>query len=192
MVFIDETGISTRPHRVRTWAPRGKTPVLRETFGWKSLSIIGALSAGRFLFRIHPGSIKAPQVIDFLKTLIRHTRQPLMVLWDGASIHRAKSVSDFVALSGGRIVAERLPAYAPELNPAEYVWAHLKQHGIGNLAVIPIRFRKCLTWFRFPACQGLPDSRNRSSRRPGLISKPPRPWHSCARPRLFYCLPFLV
>lgn len=135
MVFIDETGISTRPHRVRTWAPRGKTPVLRETFGWKSLSIIGALSAGRFLFRIHPGSIKAPQVIDFLKTLIRHTRQPLMVLWDGASIHRAKSVSDFVALSGGRIVAERLPAYAPELNPAEYVWAHLKQHGIGNLAV---------------------------------------------------------
>jgi len=135
IVFIDETGVSTRPHRVRTWAPRGKTPVLRETFGWKSLSIIGALSAGRFLFRIHSGSIKAPQVIDFLKTLIRHTRRPLMVLWDGASIHRAGPVREYIASRGGRIAAESLPPYAPELNPAEYIWSHLKQHGIGNLAV---------------------------------------------------------
>lgn len=60
ILFIDETGVSTRPHRVRTWAPRGRTPVLRETFGWKSLSIIGAISLWRILFRIHAGSVKGP------------------------------------------------------------------------------------------------------------------------------------
>jgi len=54
---------------VRTWAPRGETPVIRETFGRKSLSVIGAISLWRFLFRIHAGAIKAPQVVDFLKVL---------------------------------------------------------------------------------------------------------------------------
>lgn len=135
IAFIDETGVSTRPHRVRTWAPRGKTPVIRETFGWKSLSIIGAIGLWRILFRIHPGAIKGPQVVDFLKVLARHTRQPLMVIWDGAPIHRSRLVTDYIASTGGKIVVERLPAYAPELNPAEYIWAHLKQHEIGNLLV---------------------------------------------------------
>jgi len=44
LVFIDESGLSTRPTRVRTWAPRGETPVIQETLGWKSLSIIGGLA----------------------------------------------------------------------------------------------------------------------------------------------------
>jgi transposase len=135
IVFIDETGVSTRPHRVRTWAPRGRTPVIRETFGWKSLSIIGAVSLWRILFRIHPGAIKGAEVVDFLKALSRHIPQPLLVIWDGAPIHRSRIVSDHVASTRGRIVVERLPAYAPELNPAEYIWAHLKQHEIGNLLV---------------------------------------------------------
>lgn len=135
IVFIDETGVSTRPHRVRTWAPKGKTPVIHETFGWKSLSVIGAISLWRILFRIHSGAIKGPQVVDFLQVLLRHTRQPLLVIWDGAPIHRSRLVSEYIASTGGRVVVERLPAYAPELNPAEYIWAHLKQHEIGNLLV---------------------------------------------------------
>ena len=97
--------------------------------------MIGAISLWRILFRIHPGAIKGPQVVDFLKVLERHTRQPLMIIWDGAAIHRSRVVSGYIASTGGRIVAERLPAYAPELNPAEYIWAHLKQHEIGNLLV---------------------------------------------------------
>ena len=74
-------------------------------------------------------------MVDFLKLLARHTRQPLMVIWDGAPIHRSRLVTDYVESTAGRIVVERLPAYAPELNPAEYIWAHLKQHEIGNLLV---------------------------------------------------------
>jgi transposase len=135
IVFIDESGLSTRPTRVRTWAPRGQTPVLHETFNWKSLSIIGGLALWRFYFQIHKGSIKSPQVIEFLRHLRRHIPGKLLILWDGAPIHRSLLVKHYIASTRKGIILERLPAYAPELNPVEYMWGHLKAHEIGNLLV---------------------------------------------------------
>lgn len=133
---MDESGLSTRPHRVRTWAPRGQTPVLQETFNWKSLSLIAGISLWNFYFRIHAGSIKSPQVVEFLRVLQRHLRRrKLLVLWDGAPIHRSRVVAQFIASTKGHLVVESLPAYAPELNPVEYLWAHLKEHELGNLIV---------------------------------------------------------
>ena len=121
---------------MRTWAPRGQTPVLHETFNWKSLSIIGGITLWSFFFRIHAGSIKSQQVVEFLKALHRHLKGArLLVIWDGAPIHRSRVVSAFIASTNGGIAVDRLPAYAPELNPVEYMWAHLKQHEIGNLIV---------------------------------------------------------
>jgi hypothetical protein len=66
-----------------------------------------------------------------------HTTVYLLVsgIWDGAPIHRSRMVSEFIASTHGGIAVERLPAYAPKLNPVEYMWAHLKQHEIGNLIV---------------------------------------------------------
>lgn len=135
IVFIDESGLSTRPTRARTWAPRGQTPILQETFNWKSLSIIGGLALWRFYFQIHPGSIKSPQVIAFLQHLQRHIPGKILILWDGAPIHRSVLVKNFVASTRGRILVQALPAYAPELNPVEYMWGHLKTHEIANLIV---------------------------------------------------------
>jgi transposase len=135
IVFVDESGLSTRPTRVRTWAPRGQTPVLHETFNWKSLSIIGGLALWRFYFQIHAGSIKSPQVVEFLQHLQRHVGGKMLILWDGAPIHRSLLVKNYVATTRGRLVIERLPAYAPELNPVEYMWGHLKTHEIANLIV---------------------------------------------------------
>ncbi len=121
---------------MRTWAPRGQTPVLHETFNWKSLSIIGGITLRSFLFRIHAGSIKSPQVVEFLKALHRHLKGArLLVIWDGAPIHRSRVVGAFIDSTRGDIAVQRLPAYAPELNPVEYMWAHLKEHEIGNLVV---------------------------------------------------------
>jgi transposase len=57
------------------------------------------------------------------------------VVWDGAPIHRSGRVRDFAAGTGGRLVLERLPAQAPELNPVEYLRAHLKERELGNLLV---------------------------------------------------------
>src|SRR3982750_687837 len=44
IVFIDESGLSQRPHRRRTWAPRGQTPVLQFHFNWKTLSVIAGVT----------------------------------------------------------------------------------------------------------------------------------------------------
>jgi transposase len=120
---------------VRTWALRGQTPVLHDTFNWKSLSIVGGLALWRFYFQIHTGSIKSPEVVGFLKHLRRHIRGRILIIWDGAPIHRSALVSAFIRSTRGRLVVHRLPAYAPELNPVEYMWAHLKTHEIANLIV---------------------------------------------------------
>src|SRR5205807_9209857 len=85
IVFVDESGLSTRPTRVRTWAPRGQTPLLQETFNWKSLSLIGGMVLWQYYFQLYPGSIKSLQVVQFLKHLQRHVAGKLLVLWDGAS-----------------------------------------------------------------------------------------------------------
>jgi len=74
-------------------------------------------------------------VVAFLEVLLRHPPGRLLGIWDGAPIHRSAVVRDFVASTGGRWEVERLPAYAPELNPVAYLWGHLKEHELGNLLV---------------------------------------------------------
>jgi hypothetical protein len=96
LVFIDESGLSQKPHRVRTWSPRGETPVLQYNFNWKSLSVIAGLTIWNFYFRLYPGSIKSPQVIEFLEHLQRHISGKLLVIWDGAPIHRSRLVRDYL------------------------------------------------------------------------------------------------
>src|SRR5215472_19377030 len=81
LVFVDESGLSQRPHRVRTWAPRGQTPVLQYSFNWKCLSAIAGITVWNFYFRLYPGSIKAAQIIAFLKHLRRHIRRKLLIIW---------------------------------------------------------------------------------------------------------------
>jgi transposase len=132
IVFVDESGLSERPHRCRTWSPKGQTPVLQFHFNWNKLSAIAGITWWNFYFRLFPGSIKAPQVVVFLKHLLRHIPGKLLVIWDGLPSHRSRLVRDFVAAQEGRLQLERLPAYAPELNPVEYIWGYWKQHELPN------------------------------------------------------------
>jgi transposase len=129
---VDESGLSERPHRVRTWAPRGQTPVLQYTFNWKCLSAIAGITVWNFYFRLYPGSIKGPQLVGFLQHLQRHIRSRLIIIWDGLPVHRSRLVRDFVASQGDKLHLELLPAYAPELNPVEYIWSYCKQHELPN------------------------------------------------------------
>ena len=130
---MDESGLSERPHRVRTWSPRGQTPVLQYSFNWKCLSAIAGITIWNFYFRLFPGSIKAPQIIEFLEHLHRHLGGRLTVIWDGLPAHRSRLVRAFIAEQRGGMVVEFLPAYAPELNPVEYIWGYCKQHELPNL-----------------------------------------------------------
>ena len=59
--------------------------------------------------------------------LLRHLPGKLLVVWDGLPAHRARLVSEFIRAQRGRLAIERLPGYAPELNPAEYIWGYWKQ-----------------------------------------------------------------
>jgi DDE superfamily endonuclease len=74
IVFVDESGLSERPTRVRTWAPKGQTPVLQYSFNWKQLSAMAGVTWWQSYFRLFPGSIRGPQVVEFLKALRRHIR----------------------------------------------------------------------------------------------------------------------
>jgi len=96
------------------------------------LSAIAGVTWWNFYFRLFPGAIKGPQIIEFLTHLLRHIPGPLTVIWDGLPSHRSRLVKEFVESTEGRLELEFLPAYAPELNPVEYLWGHWKYHEIPN------------------------------------------------------------
>jgi len=133
IVFIDESGLSERPSVERTWSLRGHTPVLQHSFTWKQLSAIAGLSFYQFYFRFFPGAIRSEQIIEFLGALKRQIKRPLLIIWDGVTTHRSRKVKAWLEGLDGHIAVARLPAYAPELNPVEAIWAYLKKHEIANL-----------------------------------------------------------
>src|SRR5690348_18472980 len=84
-------------------------------------------------FRLYAGAVKSPQVIDFLQALVQRIRKPLLLVWDRLPAHRSRLVRDYIDQLDGRIQVEYLPAYAPELNPVEYIWGYWKQHELPNV-----------------------------------------------------------
>jgi transposase len=135
IVFIDESGLSERPTRVKTWAPKGCTPTLQYSFNWKQLSLIAGASFWRIYFRFFHGAIKGPQLVEFLKALRAQIKGKLLIIWDGLPAHRSRLVRDYVDSLDGHIVLERLPGYAPELNPVEYLFGYAKQRELANLCL---------------------------------------------------------
>lgn len=132
IVFVDESGLSERPTRVRTWALKGHTPVIQFHFNWKQLSLIAGLSLRQCMFRLHEGAIRSAQIVEFLKALHRHLKRRLLIIWDGLKAHRSRLVREHVDATNGAIELAFLPPYAPELNPVEYLWAWLKRHALAN------------------------------------------------------------
>src|SRR6185312_2818145 len=84
IVFIDESGVSERPTRVRTWALKGQTPVVQFHFNWHQLSLIAGMHFSGMCFRLHDGSIAKEQVVEFLKALLAHLGCPLLIIWDSS------------------------------------------------------------------------------------------------------------
>lgn len=134
LAFVDESGFLLIPTVRRTWAPRGKTPLLRHSYCRDRISAISALTVspcrGRtgLYVRFHRENITGVEVVEFLRHLQRHLRRPIVLLWDGGPIHQRRMVKDYLASSRSRFRVYRFPAYAPELNPDEYVWTQTKRH----------------------------------------------------------------
>jgi len=125
---------------VRTWAPRGRTPVQRSAFNWKRLSVIGALAVAPNLQRVRvflswrPGNVDHLVVKDFLRSLRRHLRAPALLVWDQLGAHISGPTQGHLARQRHWLDVEWLPPYAPELNPLEYLWSHLDRTDLANFA----------------------------------------------------------
>jgi hypothetical protein len=144
LVFFDESGISLLPVVRRTWSPKGTTPILRHRCNWKRASMAAALGyladpdgglGARLCFHVQQDSYNTQTLIGVLEQLKAfYAGQQVVLLWDGLSAHWS---GDMLAwLEGQRhwLTVERLPAYAPELNPVEYLWTNLKGVELANFA----------------------------------------------------------
>jgi transposase len=96
------------------------------------LEDVGRDSGRNLVELLLPGTIRSPQIIEFLSYLLRHISGKVLIVWDGLPGHRSRAVWDFVQQQKGLLWLESLPAYAPELNPVEYLWSHWKQHELPN------------------------------------------------------------
>jgi DDE superfamily endonuclease len=139
LVFEDESGLSQQPVVRRTWAPRGETPVLTHPFNWQRLSVAVALAfrgdgrRPRLYFQTRPGTYKTDSLIGFLCHLKRHfSRQRVILLWDGLPGHRSARMRAYLARQRHWLTAERLPGYAPDLNPVESVFGNVKGRELAN------------------------------------------------------------
>ncbi len=139
IVFLDESGISQKPPVRRMWAPRGQTPVLNHPFNWKKLSICAAVAYrwdGRYyrlFFRIVADSYNDVKLIDFLAQLrSEFRRKRIILLWDGLPSHRSRLMQRYLTKQKKWLRVVRLPAYAPDINPVEGVWANISGQELAN------------------------------------------------------------
>ena len=139
LAFLDETGMLMAPLVRRTWAPQGRTPILRQrTHSHKKVSVIGTLTVAPrrhrvgFCFRLHPdANIDTEKVEDFLSALARHLRGPIVLLWDRFTPHKSRKMNAYLA-AHPHIHPEFFPPYAPELNPTERVGGYMKLNPMAN------------------------------------------------------------
>lgn len=132
--------MSLLPSVRATWAPRGQTPVLKHRFAWKRLSLAGALayepdgSDAHLVFELRPGAYNDETLIDFLTAMHELQQQrAVLLIWDGLPSHRSRRMIDWITSQRQWLSVERLPGYAPDLNPIEKVWGSLKSKELANL-----------------------------------------------------------
>ena len=137
--MIDESGFFLNPLVRRTWAPKGKTPVLPSWGRHRDkVSVIAGVSVAPTLRRLGlywladpKHYITAKTVVKFLRELLRHLRGRVIVVWDGGTNHKGPLIRALCARCP-RLHLERLPAYAPDHNPVEFLWSHLKHGRMAN------------------------------------------------------------
>ena len=107
--------------------------MLQYHFNWKTISVAAGMTLWNFYFQIFEKAVGKEEVVQFLTHLLGHLNRPLLIIWDRLPAHRSHLVAEFVSSLQGWIAIEYLPAYAPELNPVEYLWGHWKHHELPNV-----------------------------------------------------------
>lgn len=141
LTFIDESGFMLSPIVHRTYAPRGKTPVIKTSDPHGRISVAGAITVSPI--RKHLGflcyllsdnaNFHGDSIVQFLNEICHRMSGPIILLWDGVSIHSSKPVEEFLERHP-RVAVEEFPAHASELNPVDKVWLYTKYDRLSNYA----------------------------------------------------------
>lgn len=112
---------------------KGQTPIVERPGQRQSISAASAVTAkGAFWYCTYHGGLNAELFVGLLRRLMRHRSKPVHLVVDGLPAHKTKLVKNYVASTGGRLTLHVLPGYAPELNPDELVWSHVKRTGVAR------------------------------------------------------------
>lgn len=135
--FWDEFGFRADAVQGQSWGVKGKTPIVAVPGQRQSVSAASAVNAkGGFWFATYKGGMSAELFIEMLKALMRHRRKPLFLVLDSLPAHKARFVQKYVELTNGTLELHFLPGYAPELNPDELVWNHMKRTGTAKSPLV--------------------------------------------------------
>jgi transposase len=151
LVFADESGFLLTPTIAKTWAPLGRTPVVRHIDRRDRISVISAISVSpvrrrpNLYFQMHLKNIQQAEVRLFLRHLLRHLRGHVFLFWDGGNPHRGQLVREFCRRVH-RLHLVRLPAYAPEFNPDEGIWKLAKEKLANGCPSDLSDLARSLTW----------------------------------------------
>lgn len=131
--FWDESGFRADAVHGRTWGKKGQTPVVERPGQRQSISAASAVNAkGGFWYCTYEGGLTAELFVQLLRQLMRYRVRPVHLVVDGLPAHKTRLVKDYVASTEGRLTLHFLPGYAPELNPDELVWSHVKRTGVAR------------------------------------------------------------
>jgi transposase len=140
LVLMDESGLLMAPLRRRSWALCGHPPQMKQKARHREkVSVAGALCLTprrdrltlAYQARVN-GYFDNVGVAEFLRGAVQWLDAPLIVIWDGGTMHKGDPINQLVEESGGRLALERLPAHAPDLMPVEQVWTWLKYDRLCN------------------------------------------------------------
>jgi DDE superfamily endonuclease len=170
--FEDEAGQALKPDKARTWAPRGRTPVVRVSGNSGRLSVAGMAclrpgQPGRFFYRVHVHrrrkgerpSLGEADYAALIAAAHRTLDAPLIVVWDNLNTHRSQKMRTFTDAHPDWLTVVQLPGYAPDLNAVEGAWSAMKS-GLGNHAATTLDQLEAMVRSRLRAIQ----------RQPGLIN----------------------
>lgn len=130
ILFWDESGFRADTVHGKTWGLRGRTPIVHRPGQRQSVSAASAVSArGNFWFCTYAGALNGELFVELLRQLMHRRRQPVYLILDSLPAHKRTLVRDYVTSTDGKLSLHFLPGYAPDLNPDELVWSHVKRTG---------------------------------------------------------------
>lgn len=128
--FWDESGFRADTVHGKTWGVRGQTPVVQRPGQRQSISAASAVNAkGAFWFCTYEGGLNAELFVELLQKMMHRRKKPVQLILDSLPAHKKACVREYANSTNGRLRLHFLPGYAPDLNPDELVWSHVKRTG---------------------------------------------------------------